>query len=381
VGLLSKKNPAVAFWPSAQEKNLLRAALLRGEAAQQAAERWLAGGMDNTREQQFGRLFPLLHQNLKAHSVVIDDSLAKLLKQKYLQTWGTNKLLFHTLAEILGLLHQAEIPALLLKGCALTPACYDDDYGLRPMNDVDIVVPATQVTEAIRVLDQKGWQPEERGVERFTEDYMSISHSHAFRMPGSYECDLHWHLLPECCRAEDDADFWQASLPIEIEGIPTRILNPADQILHLCLHGARWNHKRSVHWLADVMMVLRSKNIDWPRLIHQLEKRRLVVPVRETLNYLVQHLDAPVPAEIMQQLNAAPVSRMEQWEFSYQLDDHDQKPLGYLPILWFHYRRWSGNVGLGRQLAGFPDYLRRFWGVDNNSAFFRTLLSMIQRRF
>jgi len=210
---------------------------------------------------------------------------------------GKNRLLFHAMTEQLQALHAAAFPTILLKGAALTVRFYKD-YGLRPMGNFDILIPTAQLEDVIRFLQTTGWHSEPRSPEAFTRPYRQITHAHAFKNASSWEFDLHWHVLDECCQPDADEDFWNGSVKIELDGVPTALLNPADQLLHVCVHGVRWNDIPPLRWVADAMMVLNASedSLDWDRLIIQVQMRRLVLPMKASLNYLQTLLDASIPS-------------------------------------------------------------------------------------
>ncbi len=151
--------------------------------------------------------------------------------------------------------------------------------------------------------------------------------------------------------------------------MPTHTLDPADQLLHLCTHGARWNPLGQVQWLADATLVIRdcADELDWDRLFEQAEKRRLLLPVRETLLYVKKTLHTPVPDTILQKMNHAPVSSLERIEFRTITSPPDGT-LGWLPLFWFYYLRTAQGPSDGRlrpRFLGFPHYLQRRWGMHH----------------
>ena len=66
---------------------------------------------------------------------------------------------------------------------------------------------------------------------------------------------------------------------IDINGTTVRTLCAADQILHICEHGARMNETAPFRWLADVCLILRRGGIDWQRLGTLAERFELIEPV------------------------------------------------------------------------------------------------------
>jgi hypothetical protein len=57
-------------------------------------------------------------------------------------------------------------------------------------------------------------------------------------------------------------------------------------------------------------MIMKTSVINWNRLIAQAQKRRLILPLRDTLDYLHHRLAARVPPEILQSLHNMQASRL-----------------------------------------------------------------------
>ena len=124
-----------------------------------------------------------------------------------------------------------------------------------------------------------------------------------------------------------------------------------------------------MQWLADATLVIREcgDELNWDRLFEQTEKRRLLLPVRETLLYVKEALHAPVPDALLQKMKHAPVSRLERMEFRTYTNPPDGF-LGWLPLFWFYYLRTAQSPSDGRLRArflGFPRYLQRRWGMEH----------------
>jgi hypothetical protein len=252
---------------------------------------------------------------------------------------------------------------MVLKGAALAILHYKD-FGLRPMNDFDVMIPVEQISRAIDLMKKLGWNPMPRSPETVTESYLSIVNSHGFVHKAGRECDLHWHLFPECCQPDADVDFWERSIPLEIHGVSTRSLSPTDHLLHICIHGAEWNPIPPLRWVADAIMIMGSSSIDWDGLVARSRARHLTLPLRDTLNYLHRQLSAAVPPNTLRALNEMPTSRMERAEYKYKTQNYEAKTLGYLPVLWFRYLRLEGADPSRHKLLGFVKYLQRFWGAE-----------------
>ena len=287
-----------AWYPSADQELLLRAALMPGETAERAWVRWREATGD-----QFDlgslRLLPLVYRNLAAHGS--DDPWMGRLKGIYRRTWFLNQALLDRTATAVGRLEAAGIPTLLLKGAGLTLAHYRD-MGARPMDDADVAVPCGRALEALAVLAEDGFRAE-RPVSK---DDLVLGHAETLAAPGGERIDLHWDVL---WRAGRDELLWEAAVPAELRGIATRTLCPTDHLLQVCGHAAYWNRIHPVRWVADVHVVLRSAGpeVDWDRLVSRAAERELTLPLADALDYVRGRFGAPVPADVVPRLRGPAV--------------------------------------------------------------------------
>jgi len=334
----AKRGEKGGFWPTPIQELLLRASLLEGRDCVDAWQTWKRSVAVDNLDLGSQRLLPLLYRNLVDHCV--SDPLLTTLKNAYRRTWRDNQLLFHEVSKILRALDASGIRTIVIKGAALA-LLYYKDAAIRPMNDFDLMIPERQRSAAIAVMRDLGWTPMPRSPEALTEGYLSIVNSHGFTHRSGRECDLHWHLFPECCRPDDDRDFWDGAVPFEIRDVPTLSLSPTDHLLHICIHGAEWNPIPPIRWIADAAMIMKRSSIDWDRIVAQARKRRLTIILTATLDYLAAQYKAPVPAEIVQSLRNTQVSRMEIAEYRYKKRNYEAEALGFLPLLWFKIGRAS----------------------------------------
>jgi hypothetical protein len=307
------------------------------------------------------RLLPLVYRNLRRHldADPAAEALIGELKAIYRKTWFHNQAAFHQAAPVLEGLRAAGVRTLVLKGAALAVLHYRD-LGLRPMADVDILVPAEQAPQAFAALTALGWQPGQ--AIHALAPYLAARQSVDFNGPSGSHFDLHWHALWECSYAGADEAFWAGAAPLTLNQANTLALNPSDQLLHVCVHGAGLNQVPTVRWAADAMMVLRTAEaLDWPRLVDQARRLRLSLPLRDTLGYLRAALDGPVPPDVLNELAALPVSEAERK--LYRLKISRRGLLGELPLFWQHYTWLSAQARRPATWGGFVAYLRLNWGL------------------
>lgn len=358
---MSDMNGEIDCWPTWQQELLLQAALLQGSKAVSAWEKWRSSVDIEKLDGASNNILPLLYNNLI--TLGINDPLMDNFKGIYRQTWYKNQLSIHRAATLLNSFHNAGIRTMLLKGAALVLLHYKN-HGLRPMGDIDLLVHINKASEAIDFLMKSGWISELES----PESQIAVSHGIAFTNPATDQAiDLHWHVIHECRQPNADDKFWEGAVALKINEVTTCALSPADQLLHIFAHGIKWNPVPPFRWIADAMTVVRSSHsvIEWNRLITLAKEHRLVLPVRDALDYLGDKLDAPLPLYVLQTLKNIPTSRIERMEYKYKTENYLQKPLGYMPVIWFDYSRLSRDKTLPLKVIGFVRYLQSFWGAES----------------
>lgn len=358
---MSTPNGRGGALPTPEQELLLRTALLPGDDALDGFRAWRARTDFNNLDAGSYRLLPLLYRNLLKHGST--DPLLPKLRGVYRQTWYKNQLEFHNFAALLGSFGDAGIATLLLKGPALVLQYYKD-YGLRPMDDFDVLVHLQDAPAAMHILQSLRWMPKLKNL-RSPEALIPMRHCGEYEDAIGQQLDLHWHVLQECRQPDDDDDFWAGAVPTTLAGISTLALNPTDQLFHVCAHGMRWSPVPPVRWAADAWMILMAAdtNIDWRRLTAQAEKRHLILPLRDALGFLREKLDAPIPPEALAQLQALPVTSRERSEYAART--HPQKILGYIPAMWVDYERTANARALAPKLFGFARFLQYTWDVEH----------------
>ena len=355
------------YWPNADEELLLRAALLDPPEALEAwrALPWVWG---DTLGRSAYRMLPLLATNLQRHGVEA-EALAPFLEVRD-EVAARNAGLFTAIRGLLGALANEGIATMVLKGAALAMAHYRDP-GLRHMADVDVLVPMRQAEAAVEALGKAGWNPKYVGV---TSASLEVQHARPFVDADRRNCDLHWHVYWEDCRPGADDELWAASVPLDFQGVPTRMLGPADQLLHLCVHGSRPVRRPGIQWAADAFLVIRAGGVDWSRLVEQATDRNFVLRTRAMLAYLARALGAPVPADVLARLEAAPVALGQRLEF--YAGNHGDGLLGQLPTYWAKYRRTHA----GASPLAFARFLQQSWEMGSLAEVAGGVLSRARKR-
>ncbi|MEW6303751.1 MAG: nucleotidyltransferase family protein [Verrucomicrobiota bacterium] len=359
---MARNGDPCGFLPTPEQQQLLRACLLRDEAAVSAWRQWRASADLDHLDAGSNRLLPLLYRNL-ARLGVPDPEMARL-KGIYRYYWSKNHLLFHDAGELAGRLQQRGIPVLLLKGAALVVAHYQDP-GVRPMADVDLLVPSAQAQAAADCLRESGWRLKD-GVS--FEELMRCSYAGVFANARGQEIDLHWFALPEGRQPGADAHFWDASAPANLGNAAVRCASPADLLLHVCAHGAYWCPVPPVRWVADALVILQTAGdrLDWDRFLAQARARWLTLALHTTLDYLRRAFAATIPARVMTALETSPHPWLERYE--YRARFHPRGVLGALPEHISNYLRLMKPASRWQTVARAPRHFQRLWALPSVTA-------------
>lgn len=341
--------------PNAEQLLILHAALDPVAAGATAWQCWREAVEFDQVDHGSTRLLPLVYRNLGAEA--FDSEVAGRLKGLYRRSWSHNQLIFKRAAEAIAVLEGAGIETLVTKGASLALLSYGD-VGVRPMDDVDVLVPLDQATEAIDALSVAGWKPDHEDPAAWTR----VHHSLGFAGPDRGEVDLHWFSL---WQPASDEQLWRASVPLKLSGVATRAPCPADQLLLACVHGTPWSPLPPFRWIADAITVIRSaaEQLEWDRFVSEAERRQVTVAAAAALDYLHGEFGAAVPSPVLDRLRAAPATRHERAAFRAACQP--DSPLRTLRMAWDRYRRLR-DLDTGAPPPGnFVSFARRFWGLES----------------
>jgi hypothetical protein len=339
--------------PSRAQELLMRAAFCRDARAVEAWAEWNARGGIQTADPASTRLFPLLWWNLQKSGV--NEVELEKLKPHYLVSWAKSHERGELAVEMIGLFERSGISTMLLKGIALAARHYEKP-ALRPMSDVDLMVPAGDAEKARGMLLARGWRP----TQTLPETALSLLHGLGFEDRKGRLLDLHWHSLHESLVPAADNGFWSRAEWIEIDGTKARILSPADQLLHVCVHGLRWARVPAIQWVPDVMAVLHSSGsrIDWDVLVREAQGRRVVMQMRRALEYVRTTFGVMELDDVCARLAAVTCTIGDRLDFAVRVRPPS---LGRdLLMYWLDHCRL--HTGPSRYL-GFPSYLSSMWGL------------------
>ncbi|MBN1967603.1 MAG: nucleotidyltransferase family protein [Anaerolineae bacterium] len=211
-------------------------------------------------------------------------------------------------------LNAAGIPALWLKGAALARSVYPEP-ALRPMGDLDVLVPYDRREEALAVVQAQGFDFTmiESLKWRSTGDELMLKlnpHHYHLRggVGGQVILELHCRLLggdDSLLSLEQLAWFWSQTQTLRLDdGTAFDGLTPEAHLLYLAAHAIVQHGEDNVYLLRyfDLHRLITQHRLDWDTVIDQAVVLEWTFVVERALRHAVAYFATPVPGAIFEQL-------------------------------------------------------------------------------
>lgn len=212
------------------------------------------------------------------------------------------------LERLTGALSSAAIPVILLKGAALATSVYDD-FTLRPMGDIDLLVERRDLDRAREAVCAAGYRPAE--CEQSAEWYRA-NHHHDQPLHSSdrqVTIELHFHIIPPGYSFRIPIEnLWERAMPVLVGQRPALVPSAEDFVLHSCIHLAGINLVQGqLRGLIDITTSIRRfrDRLRWPLLAQLAVRYTATAEVYHSLLLSRQICGADVPAETLRELRQA----------------------------------------------------------------------------
>lgn len=349
-------------WPTPSHGLLLRAALADAPEAEAAWAAWTGAHDVGDVDLASYFLFPTVYHRL--HRLGVRDAVVTKLSGVYRFTWVKNEVARRSLAAVVGVLAEAGLPAVALKGAALLARHYQDP-GARMMNDVDVLVRDGDALVALEALQAAGWTPEDPVPAR---RHLPFVHALPLTHPDHVEADVHWRpFLVDAPLAAEAALFGRA---VEAPGVGARVPDATDLLMMVCVHSRKPDLHSAARWVADAVTITQTAEVDWGRLGADAGALGVRVPLRDALTTVHGLFPASVPEDALAALWAVPATDAERRRYHQLM--HESRAYRRLRDLaathWWRYTSGSRSRGLrptplGAVRYGLEHY-RRVWGLE-----------------
>ena len=211
---------------------------------------------------------PRLARSLVVSGVAatVPHHVGEELQAAYLRTMARNLVLRRELARVVDELGRHHIDVLLLKGAALVPEVHHDP-GVRPMDDLDLLVHREDLTLADQVIRDLGYVASASApvalAHPSSDPDASLPHHLAalVREDGNVTIELHHKLGDSCSPLDFDvAGLWDRAVPCTVGERTCLRPSNEDLLAHVCLHflvdRVRLFSRRALAQLADIAAIL-----------------------------------------------------------------------------------------------------------------------------
>ncbi len=343
------------WMPTELERLVLEAALGQGDSAVAAWRKYYGEVALEGMPMSTFRLLGLVHANLAAQGYTGEEmGRVKGIRRRL---WVEGEQLLFRCLPVLRELPGVAGRVALLKGAPMA-AVYYKDFGLRPMTDIDILIPEDAALPAMAWLSEQGFKctiyPEPRRVDR---EFLTYRHG-ANYAKGDIEIDLHWHVSPLATRPGADSELWRDVEPLNLKGLRLETLGAEGHLYHAVVHGVLWNPFPAFRWVADAVTILRAKPaFDWDRFLGYARRLRVENYVAPCLRYLREDFGSPVPERVLTELESRRLGFCARSEFARQtLPVTTQSAAVVAAGTWHQYRRTGAGIANLPRIARYFGY-------------------------
>ena len=220
----------------------------------------------------------------------------------------------------------------VLKGTILAFSAYPDS-SLRSVSDVDLLVRAEDLAEALQLIDEAGFRCPER------HEYAHVRFLKEFVVPGEeISIPLEKPGTPALIEVHTQLDSAEPWFPVPIKTVwehvkemdwndlKIPILDPHEFLFHLVLHLSRGHFfSLGLRPLLDVHLwvELQEKRLDWERIAEECARRRYGDWMYLTLKIASDCFSTPIPQEFFARLEAPlQIERLQSLAYEQIWADH-----------------------------------------------------------
>jgi hypothetical protein len=248
---------------------------------------------------------PLLYKRLEesAAQVPVPADVCQGLRRVYVASAVRNMSFLGTLRKVLQRLRSTGISVIVLKGSYLAGAVYGDD-ALRPMVDVDLMVPRADMLRACSLLLEMGQSHLQ--LTDVQSHCRKRHHLPAVVINNRVGIELHWNIVPPVGPVRiDAAGLWERACPAVMGGVEVLALSPVDLLLHLCVHASYSDGFRSgLRSIYDVSATVQRfrGDMNWSLVVERAREWRATRHVGRTLDLAHNMLGTEIPTGVVGRL-------------------------------------------------------------------------------
>lgn len=197
--------------------------------------------------------------------------------------------------------HAAHIPTIWLKGFALAHSVYPNP-ALRPMADMDVLVPFSNKEQALALALQHGYV-----IVPLQSPARQIIWHH-YQLRGPVILEMHYRLLSARSKSLRSAQltwFWSQTQLLRCSGISFHAFTPEAEILYLSAHAILQHGETEFllqRYLDLHLLIQQTPALDWNLIVEQAIQLCCTYPTQRALTITRDYFHSPIPDAVLDAL-------------------------------------------------------------------------------
>ncbi len=229
--------------------------------------------------------------------------------------------LLKELEKVAEIFSENKIIIFLTKGFALRH--YYPSGCVRPMSDIDLLIRPEDRLRSVEVLRREGYRlAKEEDLKR----QLDVHGELVWHNPeNNMKVEVHWDLInaksaKKAANFDSDIVFREVR-ELEIEGVKVNTLSPQLELAHLMIHHVLHHNFKRLLWLVDVLLVLRSEEVD----MEKFEKCVKQLMIERPIHYYLMCLHKIFPEMMTEELKKIK-ERLKPWSLRYNIFTSINRP-------------------------------------------------------
>ena len=210
-------------------------------------------------------------------------------------------------------LQACSIVPIWIKGIVLAHTVYPDP-SLRPMSDLDVLIPSHSRQPALEALTALGYGYHDDpaflllGSGDPLAKLWAGHHDHLVGGPaGAVVLELHTRLISDESLLPADwmPWFFSQTVSYSADQHSYRTLTPAAHLLYLCAHSQLQHQFRLLRWSYDLHRLIQASPPDWSTVVEQAASFRWTVAVERAMISCQSYFSTALPPDLLDDLRSA----------------------------------------------------------------------------